>query len=311
MNKIYSKKIITVGEQIKLLTDRGLIIDDLEKTKRILSAISYYHISIYFKHFQNEDDSFIAGTHFKEVWDIYVFDQKLRLLLLGYLEQIEQSFKTSLIRDISTTLGTAHWLSDETHFRDKYNYQSKTQSIIDGLKSSKELYLQSYFEKYQEPTIPPSWMVFESLTFGQSVMIYRQLDIDFHREIAKRYYLPYITIGKWMYPLTLIRNICAHHSRLWNREMTTSLHLDIKGYNQCFSTDRPNRLFNYLVVMQILLYSFRKDTSFVEKIDDLVTEYNINISHMGFPDDWKLKIKKTKEIFIKRKENYEKQESKN
>jgi len=71
----YNKSPKTIEEQIELLKERGLIVKDEEKLKRYLKNISYYHFSIYFKHFQ-KDNIFIEGTTFENVLNIYVFDQK-------------------------------------------------------------------------------------------------------------------------------------------------------------------------------------------------------------------------------------------
>ncbi|MFT5281120.1 MAG: abortive infection bacteriophage resistance protein, partial [Flavobacteriaceae bacterium] len=266
-----------------------------------LTDISYYHLSIYFKHFQDDNNQFLRNIDFEDIWKIYVFDKKLRLLLLDILERIEKSFKCRVIREISLLTGSSRWIGNIEHFQNVKNYHNKTIPILADLEYSKELYMESYFQKYEKDTTPPAWIIFESLTFGQSVMIFRQLKNTYQKTIAQMYYLPSRTIGPWMYALSIIRNICAHHSRLWNKEIVVHLHIQNKEFEKCFSKEQQNRLFNYLIVIQIFLSSFNDKSDWVQNIQDLVDEYKINISHMGFPDDWLYRLKKTRDITISKK----------
>lgn len=296
--KKYTKKALNVKEQEDLLRERGLIIADSQKLQNILANISYYHLSIYFKHFQHDDDSFIENVTFEDVWNVYVFDQKLRLLLLDLLERIEKSFKSRVVREVSLACDNPCWLEQTSLFKDQQNYQEKTIPILQNLKNSKELYLQSYFQNYSEPAIPPAWIVFESLTFGQSVMIFRQLDNSYQKIIAKTYNVSFKTVGPWMYALSIVRNICAHHSQLWNREIVVGLSTGVGVFEGCFSEDRPKRLFNYLVVIQIFLSNFNATSDWVARLEELVDEYDVEISHMGFPRDWALRLQKSRKVVV-------------
>jgi abortive infection bacteriophage resistance protein len=124
----YIKLPKTIEEQVNLLQERGLIIDDKDSAERYLKNISYYHLSSYFKFFQNGDDSFLSGKSFEDVLNIYVFDQKLRLLLLDILERIEKSFKC-LVYEISIKTGNPFWIADQTQFRTGGDYYRRILKI--------------------------------------------------------------------------------------------------------------------------------------------------------------------------------------
>jgi abortive infection bacteriophage resistance protein len=90
----FSKPALSVDRQISLLTSRGLIIEDEAKAKHYLSFIGYYRLSGYCLHFQNGGNSeirhqFKPGTTFNSVLELYIFDRKLRLMLIDIIERIE------------------------------------------------------------------------------------------------------------------------------------------------------------------------------------------------------------------------------
>lgn len=294
----YNKPPKNIKEQIKLLRDRNLIINDEEKLSKYLFNISYYHFSIYFKHFQ-KNDHFIEGTTFEDVLNIYVFDQKLRLLLADVLERVEKSFKCRVIYEMAIKHNDSHWIANEKYFDDKENYYRRTMEILDNLKNSKELCIKHYYKKYSSPEYPPTWTIIESLTFGQVVMIYGQLTKDNQKIIADSYNLDKKHIRSWMYSLSVIRNFCAHHSRLWNRKMIVSLNKKIGLYKDIFSNSQKNRLWDYLVVLQIINCKFNPDSKWIEKLKDLILSHKIDVSYMDFPENWQDLFDDIKNIELK------------
>jgi len=294
----YSKPSITIKEQIDLLKKRGLIVNDKKDLSKYLSNISYYHLSSYFKHFQ-KNDHFYDRVTFDDILNIYVFDQKLRLLLLDVLERIEKSFKCRLVYELATKYNDSHWLSDEKYFEDKENYYKRTVAgILDKLPCSKETYIKHYYQKYSEPQHPPTWTIIDSLTFGQSVMIYGQLTKENKKLIAQTYDLNKKHVQNWMYALSIIRNFCAHHSRLWNKNMIITLNKRVGIYKDLFSNSHRNRLWNYIVIIQIINCKFNPDSKWTERLYNIIQEHNINVSHMDFPEDWMDRLQEIREIEI-------------
>jgi abortive infection bacteriophage resistance protein len=77
----YTKPPLTIHEQVKLLHQRGMEGDSSLMSQR-LGVVSYYRLSGYWYTFRQSDDSFKAGTSFEQVWNTYVFDRHLRLLVM-------------------------------------------------------------------------------------------------------------------------------------------------------------------------------------------------------------------------------------
>ena len=92
--------------------------------------------------------------------------------------------------------------------------------------------------------------------------------------------------ASWLRSLNYIRNICAHHSRLWNVNIDVIGKKDhqIKGLNNLDN----KRLFFYLIVIDHLLNIISKDTFWRENIKDLLLSFPkpknnaVKFENMGF-----------------------------
>ena len=91
------------------------------------------------------------------------------------------------------------------------------------------------------------------------------------------------------YSLSHLRNACAHHSRVWNRDFTMKVYR-YKKYEEIYGTERDTSLYAYMVTIQILLKKINPTSSWLDRIEELITKYDIAIYRMGFPKDWKEKL---------------------
>lgn len=282
----YNKKFLTFEEQRSLLKERGLIIKNEEKLFSILKHVSYYHLSIYCKAFQDSNDKFKEGTTLQNIWDLYNFDKKLRLLLLDVLERIEMSLKCVLIYEISKDKKDNYWYTDKSNFKENEDVKK----FLDKIKDSKEIYIQHYYRKYNFPDYPPSWIFFESLSFGECARLIRNLHENDRQIIAESYKMSKAVIQMFHY-LSNLRNFCAHHSRVWNRGFPMKIS-SYKKYKEIFNEVRKDSLFAYIAIIQILLKKINPESICLEKLESLILEYKIEIYRMGFPNDWKDRLKK-------------------
>lgn len=299
----YKKPPLNINKQIQLLKKRGLLVDDEEKLENYLRNISYYHLSAYFKFFQHkEKETFKEKVFFKDVLNIYIFDQKLRLLLLDLLERIEKSFKCRMAYEIAIARNNSHWILDKNLFLNN-RYEQFIVPSLKEIKKSKELCARHYYNKYKNPVHPPVWIMIEILSFGSCVTIYRQLRRNEQKLIARSYGLEDIFVVNWMHALSKIRNICAHHSRLWNSNVNMKLKQFHNEYGNFFANKHSRKnsytpLFDYLVILQIMLCKIYPRSTWDDKLLTLINEHKIEISHMGFPEDWKKRLEKIRKLEI-------------
>lgn len=283
----YTKPPLSIDAQVKLLSDRGLIIEDEAELRYFLKNVSYYHLSIYFKLFQT-NDIFHTGTTFADIVRIYTFDNKLRFLLLELLERVEKSFKARTAYNLSTATGLSHPHLSPEMFRDPIVCNELQQMFIDEVRRSKEISIVHYLQTYTKPTLPPIWTLVEILSFGQTVKYVKSLKREHRNVVARTYGADEQFILSWMHSLSALRNNCAHHSRLWDREHIFTPRMDHRTYSIFFINSK--QLFNHLIVLQIVLNEVNPTSSWLDKLTQLIADFGIDVTHMGFPADWHNKL---------------------
>ncbi|WP_165603103.1 Abi family protein [Devosia elaeis] len=218
-----------------------MVITDQVKAEECLSRIGYYRLSAYWYPFRESQlvmqaghqfevvgDNFKAGTTFSSCLELYVFDKKLRMLVMDGLERIEVAVRT----DIALLLGqhdrNAHRLGTLLHgnFAKKVNVNTgltghqKWLDKQDSLfRDSKEEFVKHFKSRYPQSHLP-IWMAVELWDFGMLSHFFGGMKVADKDQIAALYQVTDgQTLESWLRSLNVIRNICAHHSRLWNKPL--------------------------------------------------------------------------------------------
>lgn len=284
MEKVkFNKPALTVEKQIELLKSRGLIINNIEFAKSILSNITYYRLSAYMKYFQI-NDVFKTNTTFEDVINLYNFDKDLKSIIFENIRIIEISLRTKICLHMCSNYGS-HWFYDINNYKSQKDYE-KTLEILEnerGLK--KDTFIKYYYEKYSEPDLPPFWMISEVLSMGDLSKILNGLNFKDVKQITNSLTPDYFTspvLTNWIHVLATIRNICAHHSRLWNRQLKIKFAIP-----QRIPQWLENRVGNdnvYAVCFVIaLLMKHHPYNNFEQQLKQLFIKYkNMDITKMGF-----------------------------
>lgn len=116
--EVFNKPPLTYEKQVELLLSRGLIVTDRKRAERHLANISYYRLSAYMLPYKKKEDGIIIdafkeGTTWDDIYDLYVFDRKLRLLVFDAIERLEVAIRTQIIYQLSHKYGS-HW-QDNAH----------------------------------------------------------------------------------------------------------------------------------------------------------------------------------------------------
>lgn len=291
----FEKKPLTIEQQIKLLKDRGLIFNDVNKAYRYLSNVSYYRLSAYWYTFLKHPKSehlFVPDTTFEKVIDTYVFDRKLRMIIFDEIERIEIALRTTLIYHYCLVYGN-NWYEDKSLFKGKDAYFYKLQEILLAeMDKTSEVFIKHYRKKYTKPANPPAWMALELLSFGQLSTLFKNLKSCAERKkIAEHFKLDDIVLESWLEALSYVRNACAHHMRLWNRKLPKSPTIPKKPraiwLNENPPLNQQNKIYLILSVINYLLEIISPGNSFKNKIHTLIKTYpEIPLHYMGFTSDW-------------------------
>lgn len=224
----YEKEPLTYEEQADRLLGRGLIADRDELITR-LAAVNYYRLSGYLYPFRQRDDSYSPGTTLNIVWLRYVFDRRLRVLILDAVERIEVAVRTKLVYYLSHHVPTGftdpagafgylnhRFLPGFKTASEFLKWRSKLAMETDRAKSEK--FVQHFRTKYgaEHPELP-GWMVAELMSFGAMFTLAKNVVPEVQKKVADDYGFSVDHFISWLHALMVLRNACAHHDRIWNR----------------------------------------------------------------------------------------------
>ena len=304
----FNKPAHSIEEQIATLRERGLAISDEARARQYLANISYFRLSAYTRPLYQpglQEHRFIEGTSFEDVLRLYVFDRELRLLLLDAIERLEVALRAQLTNTLAEHHGPHGYLNPEI-FDTRYNHTWLLEKLESAAKGREiETFLAHYREKYQSsPAQPPIWMAVELLTFKEVSILLANLRLSEDTQRIERHFgwkIP--VLRSWFRSLSDLRNICAHHGRVWNREFGSRPEIPRKTPNgwpsiptsiETGSREHPSqrldprrRLYFQLVVIESLMRVVSPNSQWAERLITLLDHYSqISYRHMGFPSDW-------------------------
>ena len=289
MKRAFTKPATTYSQQVALLQERGMRIDNTDEAKFFLQHLNYYRLSAYWLPFEVNHTShqFKPETCFSEVLNLYIFDRELRLLVLDSIERIEVSVRSQWAHCIGHEHG-AHAHLNADLFKPRY-WRTNLERLKQEVERSEEDFIKHLKETYKED-LPPVWAICEVMSLGLLSKWYGSLKPkNTRRAIADIYQVNESVLESWLIHLSTVRNICAHHSRLWNRKFTRTPKLP-KGkpshlHNQFESDSR--QIYNTLVILMHLLDVISPSHSWHSRFKRLIAQYAIPTQNMGFPNDWK------------------------
>lgn len=289
----YTKPPLTFEQQVCLLCKRGMV-GDTEQMQQHLSTVSYYRLSGYWHPFRAHDDSFKPGTTFEEVWKRYTFDRQLRLLVMDAIESIEVAVRSELAHHHAIAHGAFAYADDPLSLPKLAPLQRVEflERVADETQRSKEAFVQHFTAKYGDCHMHlPVWMIVEVMTFGTLLTFFRGSSHYVKQAVASKFGVPAKVFGSWLLTLNMVRNICAHHGRLWNRELGLKPLIPRReGYPEWYQPVRVqnNRLFCVLMICQYSLCKLNLLNNWLSRLDSLLQQHpDIPRASMGFPDDWR------------------------
>jgi len=292
MARPFDKSPKTYQEQIDILRERGMQIDDARKACFYLKHLNYYRLAAYWLPFEADHatHTFRPGTSFEHVLNLYLFDRELRLLILDAIERIEISVRAHWAYEISNRHGP-HAHLDAGLARNRNHYQANLAKLRNEVlrSASGEVFIRHFQQTYNEE-LPPVWAACEVMSMGLLSRWYRNLKpFNTRVAIAKPYKVSEQVLESWLHHLSTVRNICAHHSRLWNREFTVTPRIPApspRSLRDQFA-DRSRKTYNTLVIILHLMDIIAPDHHWRKRLLALIDSHGIDVGHMGFPESWK------------------------
>lgn len=326
--KEYKKKWLSYEEQYTHLSQRGMSFDNypIEKALKKLEFIGYYRLSGYSHAFRKSpsEDHFIEGTKFKDIIELYKFDRKLKLLLLDAIERIEVAVRSCLAYQLSQK--SVCFIDSDSNFKldriitsnnnRRINRQKNGQDnhltvrrvlnnlrnkVAEKLKSrSNEPAIEHLLSTYKKPY--PLWITIQIFDFSDLCDLYQIIDLDLAKEISKKFGVTSpSTFSSWLQSIRVVRNICAHHGRLVNRNLSVLPSIPnvqesfpwISLWKSAEYIDNT-KIFSIICILHHILNFIQASKSWDNRIVELlagfpkidVEQFNSVIKVLGCPEGW-------------------------
>lgn len=259
--------------------------------------INYYRFTAYFLPYKKNNDNYIKGTTFNNVHRTYEFDRKLRTLLFSVIEEIELMLRTQFSYYHAHKYGALGYM-DECNYNNRHNHEEFLKRLDRAVEKNKnQPFVSHHIENYGGNF--PLWVIIELFTMNDLSIFYSDMPAVDQKNIALNLFgTTYKILPTWLHCLTILRNYCAHYSRLYYTIFS------IKPLTPLgFSYNLWKQIFDYILVLKFLYpYPEKWNIILVEPLNALLEEYSdcIKLSHIGFPENW---ISILKESIPKRKHN--------
>ena len=301
-----TKEFKTLDEQIEILKSRGLVINDIDKTKELLLRENYFFINGYRHIFMknHKEDSFIPGTTFEELYAVFQFDRSFRNVLFKNLLIVENNLKSIIAYKLSKKYGIREkdYLKPSNFSQDIKKVRQvndvlnkiKRQIKLNGRQHSATLH---YISNYG---YVPLWILVKLLSFGMINELYSILKPDDKLAIAEYYNLDVETLGIYIALLSNYRNLCAHEDIVYDHR--TQKEIPDTRYHMELDVPTTNDEYVYgkddIFAVVIMLKCMLTESDFTDFVNEVSYDLNlldgrVNIipqskilDRMGFPSNW-------------------------
>ena len=128
----------------------------------------------------------------------------------------------------------------------------------------------------------------EAITFGSLSRLYSGLRLHHRKAIATHFGYDEKILVSWFRSLNMLRNMCAHHNRLWNFHMLVDQPKVAKKFRS--EMTRTDRLYARVIVLIALLDEIAHGSDWKQRLIDLINRFpRVPTAAMGFPADWRLR----------------------
>jgi abortive infection bacteriophage resistance protein len=320
----YTKKWLSLDQQVDKLDGRGVDVNPRDRTTALLGAIGYYRLTGYLyplrRSEQRTDEDGRVRTHvlsdyrpgasIEHISQVIAFDRRLRMLVMDGVERIEVAVRMRIGYVLGRRSAFAHLdtgtfvpafveeqMDKETGSRTRPSKHAEwLQRVAERRDSSDEAFVVHFRDKYDGQM--PIWALTEILELGHLSRLYQGLNEDDSEEIAKAFGVPTKKLmASWLASVNYVRNVAAHHARLFNRKLQNAPSRPKAGVVPLLDHLRDETtpkgvfgVYNALAVIAYLLRSVDGDTEWRHRLVRLLgtfpTSPDLTIAALGVPHEW-------------------------
>ncbi len=186
------------------------------------------------------------------------------------------------------------WFVGKANKGAKFGHQDWLAKLDAHTARSREHFIQNYLQKYNDPL--PLDMAVEVWDFGLLSHFLSGMKAKDISRIAASYTISRrAVLVSWVRAINQIRNISAHHSRLWNITVTDQPKLPHKGeiseFDHLAKTPHSHdKLYAMAIIIQYLLKKINPKSDWSNRLKDLMKELpigqSVSLKNMGFLQNW-------------------------
>lgn len=305
----YTKPFLTFDQQLQRAMDRGMHVRDIDEAVRLLSRIGYYRLSAYWYHWRVENsdgnlaEQYVDAADFDDAIALYSFDRQLRLILLDAIERIEVALRVAMANTAGRRDPFIH--QSPAHlgpFAERANYatgQSEFETFADRCNEvyirSSEDFVKHCRKRYEDG--PAIWVYIETWDFGLLCRFYKLLIDDDRLAIAQMFGVDrHGMFESWIACLNYVRNVCAHHGRLFRRSLVVKPGTkDMRSIPElhhvtALNDQRISKLYPVLAILIFMMRSVSPESQWNTRLMLLLNEFpdvsTASLSDYGFPNTW-------------------------
>lgn len=306
----YEKKALTLPELVKHLQGIGLQGEPCVIEERIRD-VGYFRLSPYWRYYRvggkDAGSQLKDGTTIDDVWQLYVFDRELRLLLLDAIERVEVGVRARLVQSHVEKHGPFGYARrDVFGLRTKgrknqvnqSRYEELLTTIADTLsRASAEIdhrrasqAMRHFATRHgSSHAHPPLWLAAEVFSIGDLVTLYKGSPGPIRKGLSHGFEIPEPVFESWLLCLQAVRNICAHHGRIWNRTLGVQPAEPDNSFRWAAAELGPrDRIFYTITILAYCMSILCDGSHWGERFRELVEEKHAHVPprQMGIRGAW-------------------------
>lgn len=235
-----------------------------------------------------------AGVTDVDVLRLHEFDKELRAMAFKATGEVELAFRSQLTAAYVPEYGN-YWylvpyLMTLRRSHDKTMYARLLEKMAADYQRHDEPFMVQFRQEHNGK-YAPSALQMDISTFGTISQLFDFLRSNPHkRKIVDFFGLNENILVSWLHCLVNMRNICAHHGRLWNRQLSiwpllprNPAHIFLRQPGT-----HTNTVYHALGILRYLLEALGKGESFLADTLGLLEAYpGVEPVRMGFPPAWR------------------------
>lgn len=293
----YPKQILSVQQQLQTYANAGMTIPSQAEALDALRNIGYYRLRGYSYHlYNNTSKQYAPGTSFSQILQLYHFDTELSHVIFRMLSSIEVSLRARLNQAL-LSYGDALILTNPAVFDDKKLYWQNFSVISSEVARSNDVFIRHHYDHHDG--LIPLWASVEILSFGTLSKLIKNLKTgsgSAFEQLAESYKYQSKNgnivkpskkmLSSWIQACSILRNMCAHNSRIYNRAINSVP--ELIAADRIIPQPRYNGLYQILLAMKYLRPNDTIWNSFFADLKTLIQQNNtvVDISRLNFPPDW-------------------------